>query len=182
MTTSLKLAHSWRDNSTYGTSIWFGYAENPLLRKFYLADRNRDIAEGHFDYAFNEKVSLGVTADYANDDYKHSQVGLTSARSANIAAELSVVFTERTQGRGFVQSQWIRSEQSGSEAFAGSRLDRAREGPVRHDRARRQARGDCEQARHRRRPHVLACAQRHLGRQRRSPHRPSRPPRPISTA
>ena len=118
MTTSLKLAHSWRDNSTYGTSIWFGYAENPLLRKFYLADRQRDMVEGHLDYAFNEKVSLGVSGDYANDDYNHSQVGLTSARSANLAAELSVAFSERTQGRGFIQSQWIRSEQNGSQAFA----------------------------------------------------------------
>jgi len=119
LTTSLKLAHSWRDNSTYGTSIWFGYAENPLLRKFYLADRQRDMVEGHLDYAFNEKVSLGVTADYANDDYNHSQVGLTSSKSANLAVELSVAFSEKTSGRGFVQSQWIRSEQNGSEAFAG---------------------------------------------------------------
>jgi MtrB/PioB family decaheme-associated outer membrane protein len=90
-----------------------------LLRKFYLADRHRDMVEGHLDYAFNEKVSLGVTADYANDDYNHSQVGLTSSKSANLAVELSVAFSEKTSGRGFVQSQWIRSEQNGSEAFAG---------------------------------------------------------------
>ena len=117
LTTSLKLAHSWRDNSTYGTSVWFGYAENPLLRKFYLADRLRDSVEGHVDYAFNDKVSLGVTADLANDDYNHSRIGLTSARSANLAADLSVAFSERTQARAFLQSQWIRSNQNGSQAF-----------------------------------------------------------------
>jgi MtrB/PioB family decaheme-associated outer membrane protein len=118
LTTSVKLAHSWRDNSVYGTSVWFGYAENPRLRKFYLADRLRDSVEGHVDYAFNEKVSLGVSADLANDDYNHSQVGLTSARSANLAADLTVAFSERTQGRAFLQSQWIRSNQNGSQAFA----------------------------------------------------------------
>jgi len=115
----LKLAHSWRDNSVYGTSIWFGYAENPLLRKFYLADRLRDSIEARADYAINERISLGISADVANDDYNHSLVGLTSARSTNLAAELAVAFSERTQGRVYVQGQWIRSRQNGSEAFAG---------------------------------------------------------------
>ena len=116
---SLKLAHSWRDNSTYGTSNWFGYSENPLLRKFYLADRVRDSAEARADFAFNEKVSLGVTADYANDDYKNSAVGLTSARSFNLAADLTVAVSEQTQVHVFAQGQWISSDQSGSQAFAG---------------------------------------------------------------
>ena len=41
-----------------------------------------------------------------------------SARSANIAVELATVFTERTQGRAYVQTQTVRSQQNGSEAFA----------------------------------------------------------------
>ena len=118
LTTWLKYAYSWRDNSVYGTSYWFGYPENPLLRKFYLADRQRNMLEGRLDYAINEKISLGVSADYADDDYSHSSVGLTSARSANIAVELATVFTERTQGRAYFQTQQMRSQQSGSESFA----------------------------------------------------------------
>ena len=119
LSTWLKLAHSWRNNSVYGTSVWFGYAENPLLRKFYLADRLRNSVEGRLDYAINEKYSLGLSADYADDDYENSTVGLVSARSANVAVELAAVFTERTQGRAYFQAQSIRSQQNGSEAFAG---------------------------------------------------------------
>ncbi len=119
LSTWLKYAYSWRDNSTYGTSTWFGYPENPLLRKFYLADRLRNFIEGRADYAINDKISLGVSADYANDDYQHSSIGLTSANSTNLTAELSVAFSDRTQGRAYVQGQWIRSQQNGSEAFAG---------------------------------------------------------------
>jgi MtrB/PioB family decaheme-associated outer membrane protein len=115
----LKFAHSWRDNSVYGTAIWFGYAENPLLRKFYLADRLRNGVEGRLDYAINEKFSLGLSADYADDDYNHSTIGLTSARTSNVAIELSAAFTERTQGRAYFQAQSVRSQQNGSEAFAG---------------------------------------------------------------
>jgi MtrB/PioB family decaheme-associated outer membrane protein len=118
LSTWLKYAYSWRDNSVYGTSYWFGYPENPLLRKFYLADRKRNMLEGRLDYALNEKISIGVSADYADDDYSNSSVGLTSARSANIAVELATVFTERTQGRAYFQTQSVRSQQNGSEAFA----------------------------------------------------------------
>jgi MtrB/PioB family decaheme-associated outer membrane protein len=118
MSTWLKLAHSWRDNSVYGTSVWFGYAENPLLRKFYLADRRRNSIEGRLDYAISETISLGFSADYADDDYEDSTVGLVSARTANIAVELLAAFTERTQGRAYFQTQSIRSQQNGSEAFA----------------------------------------------------------------
>jgi len=118
LSTWLKYAYSWRDNSVYGTSYWFGYPENPLLRKFYLADRERNMIEGRLDYAISEKVSIGVSADYADDNYSHSSVGLTSARSANVAVELATVFTERTQGRAYFQTQTIRSQQNGSEAFS----------------------------------------------------------------
>jgi MtrB/PioB family decaheme-associated outer membrane protein len=116
MGVSFKYAHSWRDNSVYGTAYWF-YPENPMLRKFNLADRLRDSAELRFDYTFSEKISLGVTADYANDDYNHSPVGLTSARTANLAAELAVVFAESTRGRAFWQTQQIKSQQNGSQSF-----------------------------------------------------------------
>jgi len=116
---SLKLAHSWRSNSVYGTSVWFGYAENPLLRKFYLADRLRDSAEGRAEYTVNEKLSLSLSASYANDDYNHSAVGLTSARSVNLGADVSYAISEQTQVHAFAQGEWVRSKQSGSEAFAG---------------------------------------------------------------
>lgn len=118
MSTWLKYAYSWRDNSVYGTSVWFGYAENPLLRKFNLADRTRNSIEGRLDYAINEKVSVGFSADYANDDYNDTAVGLTKARSANLAVELASAFSEQTQGRAYYQTQYIRSQQNGSEAFA----------------------------------------------------------------
>jgi MtrB/PioB family decaheme-associated outer membrane protein len=119
LSTWLKLEHSWRNNSVYGTSVWFGYAENPLLRKFNLADRRRNSIEARADYAINETISVGISGDWADDDYSDSAVGLTSARSANLAAELAAAFTERTQGRAYFQTQSIRSQQSGSEAFGG---------------------------------------------------------------
>jgi MtrB/PioB family decaheme-associated outer membrane protein len=118
LSTWLKLAYSWRDNSVYGTSVWFGYLENPLLRKFYLADRRRNFIEGRLDYALSETISVGLLADYADDDYNDTTVGLVSARTTNLGIELSAAFTERTQGRAYFQTQTMRSQQNGSEAFS----------------------------------------------------------------
>ncbi len=118
LTTWFKVAHSWRDNSTYGTATWFGYAENPLMRKFNLADRVRNSAEAHADFAISETVSLGLSGDIADDDYNHSPVGLTGSRSANLALELSAAISEKTHARGFVQTQRISSDQNGSQSFS----------------------------------------------------------------
>jgi MtrB/PioB family decaheme-associated outer membrane protein len=113
-----KLAHADRSGSTYGVSTWIDSPQNPLLRKFNLADRLRDSAGLRADVTVNEKVSVGVTLDLANDDYDKSLIGLTEARSVNLGADLSVAFSEQTRLHLFAQGERIRSEQAGSQAFA----------------------------------------------------------------
>lgn len=113
-----KLAHSERDHSTYGVAIWFGAPENPLLRKFNLASRTRDSGGLRADITVSEQVSVGLAADFANDDYDESLVGLKEARSASVAADVSFNLSEATQITGYVHSERIRSRQDGSNAFA----------------------------------------------------------------
>jgi MtrB/PioB family decaheme-associated outer membrane protein len=113
-----KLSHSERDHSTYGVAYWFGDPENPLLRKFNLASRTRDSGGLRADLTLNERVSLGLAADFANDDYDESLVGLKEARSASVAADVAVNLSEATQLTGYVHSERIRSLQDGSQAFA----------------------------------------------------------------
>jgi MtrB/PioB family decaheme-associated outer membrane protein len=113
-----KLAHSERDHSTYGVAIWFGAPENPLLRKYNLASRTRDSGGLRADLAVSEQVSVGLGADFANDDYDESLVGLKEARSASVAADVSFNLSEATQITGYLHSERIRSRQDGSIAFA----------------------------------------------------------------
>lgn len=115
---SLKVARADRSHSVYGTAIWFGSPENPLLRKYQLAERLRDTAGVRMDLKLSEEVALGVSADYANDAYDDSAVGLQSARSATLGVDLSVAVSEETQITLYAQSERIRSRQTGSEAWA----------------------------------------------------------------
>jgi MtrB/PioB family decaheme-associated outer membrane protein len=109
-----KLSHAERANSPYGTAVWFNYAENPLLRKYNLADRIRDRAGVRADVAISPTVAVGLTLDFSNDDYRHSLVGLKSARSVNLTTDISVALSEQTQFTAFAQGERIRSLQAGS--------------------------------------------------------------------
>ena len=110
-----KLAKGVRTHSAYGVSTWFGAAENPLLRKYNLADRHRDTAGVRADFAATEAVNLGLAVDYSNDGYTRSLVGLQNARSVNITADLSAALSEKTLLTFFAQSDRMRSRQAGSQ-------------------------------------------------------------------
>jgi MtrB/PioB family decaheme-associated outer membrane protein len=117
-TLALKLARADRSISPYGTATWFGAPENPLLRKYNLADRQRDSVGARADIAIGEKVNLGLSADFARDDYSQSVIGLQEARNTNVGADLAVALSEQTQLHAYVQSERVRSLQAGSQGFA----------------------------------------------------------------
>ena len=114
----LKLAYGQRDGTTYGVATWIDPPQNPLMRKFYMADRKRTSAGGRADFTASERVTLGVAADYANDDYNNSTIGLTEARTTSFGADFSAAVSDKTQVYGFAQTEHIRSNQTGSQVFA----------------------------------------------------------------
>ena len=116
---ALKLAHAERQNSPYGTAVWFGDVDNPLLRKYNLASRQRDTAGVRADWTLSEKWALGAAVDYANDDYSDSAVGLSLARSVNFGIDATATLSETTQITGYAQSEQMRSRQAGSQGGLG---------------------------------------------------------------
>lgn len=107
-----------RDSSTYGTAYWFGYANNPLMRKYNLAPRERGTAGARADWTVSETVSLGFGADWTNDDYKATEIGLNKAESVSLLADISVALSERTKFHAFAQVESINSRQTGSQLFS----------------------------------------------------------------
>jgi len=113
----LELAHSERDNEGYGIAAWITPPENPLLRKYNLADRTRDKARLRADFAASETVNFGVSADVADDTYGQSSIGLTDGRSVSYGADVSWAITDQTQLSMFAQSEQVRSGQAGSQLY-----------------------------------------------------------------
>jgi len=115
---SLKLSHAQRDNSGYDVVAAVQPPENPLLRKFNQADRRRDMGGLRADVTLGEGVGVGVNVDLAKDDYTHSPLGLQTARSAAIGADVTAAVSDTTQLRFYVQAERVRSTQAGSQQFA----------------------------------------------------------------
>ena len=66
---------------------------------------------------FSETVSGGLGVDLSQDDYRHSLIGLTQARSGSLAGDLSVAVSDATQLRLYAQAERTRSLQAGSQQF-----------------------------------------------------------------
>jgi MtrB/PioB family decaheme-associated outer membrane protein len=114
----LKLAHAERSASDYTPSDSVDPADNPLLRKYNLAQRRRDSAGLRTDLAVGEGVNLGLDLAGSRDTYQRSTIGLLNGRSVNVGADVSAALTEQTQLHVFAQAERIRSRQAGSQAFA----------------------------------------------------------------
>lgn len=115
---TLKLARGKRDNSGYQPVAAVTPPENPLLRKYNMADRTRDRAELRADIAASDKINIGFQVDRSEDDYSASTIGLTSGEDFNLSGDLTVLLTEQTSLHFFANRQVIKSKQSGSQTFS----------------------------------------------------------------
>jgi len=114
----LGAAHGDRDASNYDPVAEIFPAENPLLRKYNMADRKRDTGSLHVGIMPHERVNIGLDADYSKDDYSDSVVGLTESRDTRFNADISVIVTDVTTLTVFGGRELIKSEQAGSQAYA----------------------------------------------------------------
>ena len=115
---SYKVSHSVRDASGYNLVVETDPAQNPLLRKYNMADRTQDTGSFHAGYMPNERVSIGLGIEYKLANYTESVVGLTESDDIGFNADASMQITEETSGHLFIGTQKIKSKQAGSQAFA----------------------------------------------------------------
>ncbi len=118
-TVALKLAHADRQRGDYGTVVTIDPPENPLLRKYNMADRLRDSVGLRVDTRPAENATVTLHADWSNDDYTRSPIGLTDGQTLDMGADFAVAVTDDLQIRGFGQFERVRSRQAGSSVFAG---------------------------------------------------------------
>lgn len=115
---SLKLSRSNRGHSDYGVSTWTDDPQNPLLRKFNLAKRDRQAGAARVDWTASEKLSLGVGIEGTQDDYSESVIGLTDGRSLSLNVDAAYAFSDKTQLRAFAQAEAMHTRQVGSQLYA----------------------------------------------------------------
>ncbi len=65
------------------------YIENPLLRRFDVADRDRTDANGELGYMVNEQLDVTVSGDYQRSDYLDSRLGLQNDERWSVLGQLA---------------------------------------------------------------------------------------------
>jgi MtrB/PioB family decaheme-associated outer membrane protein len=125
----LKLARYSRDGSGYNPILDDDgyYVENPLLRKYNLADRERDEARLYLSWFATDKLNLSANGAWRDDDYSESYLGLTDASNRELTLQASL--TPRENITSYLYYSWsvIDAEQAGREAnpgTSGTLLDR----------------------------------------------------------
>jgi MtrB/PioB family decaheme-associated outer membrane protein len=114
----IKYAHAERDISGYHSVPSVTPPENPLLRKYNMADRTRDSAAVRADIAIAGNVNVGLGGSWARDSYTNSTIGLTSGSDVTLDADIAFVVTEQITAHLFGSYEGIRSRQVGSQSFS----------------------------------------------------------------
>ncbi len=115
---SVKASHGDRSNSGYQALASVIPPENPLMRKYNLANRQRDTLGLRADIAVSDDLHFGLGLDAARDDYQDSTIGLTDGRELMLSGDASWAMSSKTRFTFFVNRQQIRSTQAGSSSFA----------------------------------------------------------------
>jgi MtrB/PioB family decaheme-associated outer membrane protein len=106
-----------RDVDPYVTATNPGAPQNPLMRKFNLADRERDFWDFGAQLSLPGDIALSLDGFHREDDYINSVVGLTGSRDVGGTADLSWSVSEKIAAFAFYGRQEIESKQSGSSSF-----------------------------------------------------------------
>lgn len=108
---------SGRDGSEFNQQ---GY-QDPLMRKYNLADRDRTKVGGLINIMATDKLFIGARADYSEDDYTETEIGLTEASQPTVTVDFTYTPVSNLTTYGYYTWENIQSSQNGSDVTqAGS--------------------------------------------------------------
>jgi MtrB/PioB family decaheme-associated outer membrane protein len=119
---TLKGSHAERTISDYTANPEIVSPENPLMRKYNMADRNRDTTGLRVDVALNERISVGLEANISWDKYRKSVIGLQDGRSGAVAADAAFSLSKDTSANLYLSHEQIDSTQANAEFLVGAPL------------------------------------------------------------
>ncbi|MDX1487679.1 MAG: MtrB/PioB family decaheme-associated outer membrane protein, partial [Acidiferrobacterales bacterium] len=114
----LKVAYADRSISDYTPVPEIFPAQNPLMRIYNMADRQRLSSVLQVIATPREALSVGGGFEFARNDYDRSQIGLLDSREASANLDASVQVSKRTNVHFFLNYQLIESKQAGSALFS----------------------------------------------------------------
>ena len=113
---SANYARSHRDGTSY-TAVPQISLENPVLRKYNMADRERDLLGVRVAATPWDVITVGLDYSITKDDYAQSPVGLTYGRQNTLGADLSARVSQDTSVHFYYSREEITSRQAGAQSL-----------------------------------------------------------------
>ena len=113
----LEVSAEERDGSEYVPLTPSNSVQNPLMRKYHLADRDRDAIEGQLTVQPIESWDISLTAAVAEDDYDNTLIGLAESEYMSATLDTSVRVGLGSLYAAYTREE-IESRQTGSQTFS----------------------------------------------------------------
>lgn len=94
------------------------FINDPLLRKFNYADRDRDTFSATVNVAPTDKVTFSINGKYGQDDYKQARLGLQERDDASVTLDVAYTPHKRLTTYAFVTHERLIYEQDGYQRAA----------------------------------------------------------------
>lgn len=107
-----------RDGSSYETVLDPTAPENPLMRKYNLANREREGIELRAAYFGFDRADLGFEVEFSEDDYDEGLLGLTSADYLRAGFDFSYLVGAAGSVYANLYNERIESSQANSQSFS----------------------------------------------------------------
>lgn len=114
---SIDYSYSSRDGSAFKEDEYALSVQNDELRRFNLADRNKNQIKSWFGYSHSPAFNVDVNAYYSKDDYKDTEVGLTEGEDKGVELSFSGVMS-KVAWQVYWSKEEIAYKQSGSDNLA----------------------------------------------------------------
>lgn len=93
--------------------------DNPGLRRFHFAERDRELARFAADYAISERFSAGIFVEFADETYNDTMIGLSSANDRIFGLDVSATLGRNISASAFVAHETVQAEILGDDNIIG---------------------------------------------------------------
>jgi MtrB/PioB family decaheme-associated outer membrane protein len=119
---ALKWTHLERTGSGYAANPDGTPPQNPLMRVYSMADRDRDEVKLRVDVTPGERFNIGLDTRITWDSYYATVIGLLDGRSWSVAADCSWMLSAKASATCYASHERIESRQANAEMLAPSPL------------------------------------------------------------
>jgi MtrB/PioB family decaheme-associated outer membrane protein len=107
-----------RDGSTYATVNNPAAPENPLMRKYNMADRKRTGLRAHGSIFGGARTDFGWEFEVGEDEYGDSAIGLTESDYQRFGVDFSYAFDGMGSAYASLNDEHVQTDQRNSQSFS----------------------------------------------------------------